>query len=139
MNSLHFVIILIAIVLVQSFTSMFHIKYYQKKIRTTASKYSKGFLGVGMTKKFFKIGKMAIVVTDADGYIQECNILSGLVVFSRFHNYKDYVGEHIDSINWENKRHKLVVEDAIVRIKQQMQKASEENQTLSAEEKGFVE
>lgn len=134
MNTLHFVIILIIIVLIQAFTSMFHIKYYQKKVRTTASKYSQGYLGVGMTKRFFRIGKMAILVTDKEGIIQECNILSGLVIFARFHNYKNYVGEHIDLINWDKKRHRLVVEDAIKRVKEQMTRTERVKQLEATKE-----
>lgn|SRR5699024_6181540 len=122
MNSFNVVMILVVIVFVQAITSMVHIKYYQKKIRATVDKYNNGFLGVGTTKKFLKVGKIAILVIDKEGIILECNILSGLIVFSRFHNYQEYVGEHIDSINWEEKKHQSVVKDALIRVREQMNK-----------------
>lgn len=67
MNSFNVVMILVVIVFVQAITSMVHIKYYQKKIRATVDKYNNGFLGVGTTKKFLKVGKVAILVIDARG------------------------------------------------------------------------
>lgn len=70
----------------------------------------------------FRIGKVAIVVTDNEGIIQECNILSGLTVLSRFAKYKEYVGENIEIVDWRKKKHKLVVQDAIKRIEEQMKR-----------------
>lgn len=52
----------------------------------------------------FRIGKVAIVVTDNEGIIQECNILSGLTVLSRFAKYKEYVGENIEIVDWRKKK-----------------------------------
>lgn len=114
---------LIGILIIQGFTGILHFKYYQKKVKKVAEQYSEGYLGVGMTKKMFRVGKVAIVVTDKNGIIQECNILSGLTIVSRFSKYKEYLGEHIKSIDWEKKRHKLVVQDAIKRIEEQMRQA----------------
>lgn len=71
---------------------------------------------MGITKKFLRPGKVAIVVTDKEGTILECNILSGIMVLSKFYKYKEYEGESIDSMNWEKKKHKKVVEEAINKV-----------------------
>lgn len=123
MDPITFLMFLIGILIIQGFTGILHFKYYQKKVKKVAEQYSEGYLGVGMTKKMFRVGKVAIVVTDKNGIIQECNILSGLTIVSRFSKYKEYLGEHIKSIDWEKKRHKLVVQDAIKRIEEQMRQA----------------
>lgn len=117
-----FLTILIVVLILQGLTGIIHVKYYQKKLKKTAEKYSDGYLGVGMTKKMFRVGKVAIVVTNRDGIIQECNILSGLTVLSRFAKYKEYVGENIKSIDWDKKKHKSAVQDAVKRIEEQMKR-----------------
>ncbi|MEB7847972.1 transcriptional regulator GutM [Staphylococcus equorum] len=119
MESFGFIIVLIGAVLLQAVTNYFHGRYYQRKIKTLTPRYSEGYLGVGIIKKALRPGKIAILVTKKDGTIQECNILTGAIVLSRFHNYKEYEGECIDAINWENKKHKMVVQDAIKKIQQQ--------------------
>lgn len=121
-GSLIFLLFLVGAILLQAITSIVHVKYYKKMVNETAEKFRDGYLGVGMTKKALRPGKVAIVVTDNEGTIRECNILSGLLVLSRFHNYQEYVGEAIESIDWEQKRHKLVIQNAIDQVKIQMNK-----------------
>ncbi|GGP09261.1 transcriptional regulator GutM [Oceanobacillus neutriphilus] len=122
MDPLLFLSFLVIILIIQALTGIIHVKYYQKKVAKLTQQYSEGYLGVGMTKKMFRIGKVAIVVTDNEGVIQECNILSGLTVLSRFAKYKEYVGENIEIVDWKKKKHKLVVQDAIKRIEEQMKR-----------------
>lgn len=121
-GSLIFVIILIVSIILQALTNIWHVKYYKKMVKQTAERFRNGYLGVGITKRMFRPGKVAILVADNNGYICECNVLAGLVVLSRFHKYKEYVGENIYEINWEKKKHKLVVQDAVKQIKIQMEK-----------------
>lgn len=116
MENFGFIILLIIVVLLQAVANYYHGIYYQKKIKKLTAKYSEGYLGVGITKKFLRPGKVAIVVTDKEGTILECNILSGIMVLSKFYKYKEYEGESIDSMNWEKKKHKKVVEEAINRV-----------------------
>lgn len=120
MDPLMFLSVLVIVLVLQGFTGILHVKYYQKKVKKIAEQYSNGYLGVGMTKKMFRVGKVAIVVANKEGIIQECNILSGLTVLSRFAKYKEYVGEDIKLIEWEKKKHKSAVQDAVKRIEEQM-------------------
>ncbi|MCM3400314.1 transcriptional regulator GutM [Oceanobacillus profundus] len=122
MDPLTFLMLLVVVLVIQAFTGILHVKYYQKKVKKITQQYSEGYLGVGMTKKMFRVGKVAIVVTDKKGTIQECNILSGLTVLSRFAKYKEYVGENIKVIDWEKKKHRLVVQDAVKRVEEQMKR-----------------
>ena len=122
MENFGIIIALIIAVLLQSVANYIHGKYYQNKIKSLTKKYGEGYLGVGITKKSLRPGKVAILVTKKDGTIQECNILSGAIVFSRFHKYKNYEGESIENINWHNKKHKQAVKDAIIKVQQQIQK-----------------
>jgi|SRR5699024_321378 len=123
-GSLIFVIILIVSIILQALTNILHVKYYKKTVKETAQRFRTGYLGVGITKKMFRPGKVAILVTDSNGVIRECSVLAGLVVLSRFHEYKEYVGNNINDINWKKKKHKLVVQDAIKQIDIQMNKIS---------------
>lgn len=100
-----------------------------KESEKISTKYTEGYLGVGITNKFLRPGKVAIVVTDNEGVIVECNILSGMMVLSKFYKYKEYEGEHIDTIDWNKKKHKKVVEEAINKII--FQKVNKRNSVLN--------
>src|SRR5699024_885988 len=129
MESFGFIFLLIFVVLLQAITNYYHGIYYQKKVKKISTKYTEGYLGVGITNKFLRPGKVAIVVTDNEGVIVECNILSGMMVLSKFYKYKEYEGEHIDMIDWNKKKHKKVVEEAINKII--FQKVNKRNSVLN--------
>src|SRR5699024_3296373 len=98
MGTFGFILVLIGVILLQAITNYLHGQYYQKKVKNLTNKYAEGYLGVGIVKKSLRPGKIVILVTKKDGTIQECNILSGAIVLSRFHKYKEYEGESIETI-----------------------------------------
>lgn len=125
MDSSRVVLLLLLLIFFQTLASLIHIRYSQKEIRELAKKHDEGFLGVGVTGKRFKPGKMALVVTDKYGTIIECNIHGGLTIFSKFRPYEEYIGENILEVNWDKKHHKKVVEEAIKKVREQMASPSE--------------
>lgn len=125
MASSRVVLLLLLLIFFQTVASLIHIHYSQKKIQELAKKHNEGYLGVGVTSKRFKPGKMAIVVTDKYGTIIECTIHGGITIFSKFHSYNEYIGENILDINWDKKHHKKVVEEAIKKVKEHMANPAE--------------
>jgi glucitol operon activator protein len=115
-------IIIVFFMILQFLTGVLHIKYYQSVLRKM-SKRSEGYLGVGMNQQKFKLGQICIMVTDVQGEITECRILSGLTVFSRFRKDSSYEGKNIFHMDWNGKeKYKEVTENAIQMIKNEMEK-----------------
>jgi len=110
------------IMILQFFTGIFHIKYYQRVLRKM-SKRSEGFLGVGMNQRKFKLGQVCIIVTDPKGVIEECRLLSGMTIFSRFRKEKRFEGQSIFQMDWTGmEKWREVAENAIGMIQKEMEK-----------------
>ncbi|WP_394237712.1 transcriptional regulator GutM [Niallia oryzisoli] len=110
------------IMILQFFTGIFHIKYYQRVLRKM-SKRSEGFLGVGMNQRKFKLGQVCIIVTDPKGVIEECRLLSGMTIFSRFRKEKRFEGQSIFQMDWIGmEKWREVAENAIGMIQKEMEK-----------------
>ena len=116
-------LIVIGVVMVLQFlTSVLHIKYYQHVLRKM-SRRQEGYLGVGMNQRKFKLGQVCIIVTDLDGKIVECRILTGMTVFARFKKDPTYEGKNIFHMDWSGKeKYKEVVESAVQMVKKEMKK-----------------
>lgn len=113
------------IMVLQFFTGIFHIKYYQHTLRKM-SKRAEGFLGVGMNQRKFKLGQVCIMVTDVNGNIEEFRLLSGLTIFSRFRKDKFFEGQNIFHMDWTGReKYREVAENAIEMIKKEMKKKQE--------------
>jgi len=110
------------IMILQFFTGIFHIKYYQRVLRKM-SKRSEGFLGVGMNQRKFKLGQVCIIVTNPKGVIEECRLLSGMTIFSRFRKEKRFEGQSIFQMDWTGmEKWREVAENAIGMIQKEMEK-----------------
>lgn len=131
-------LIVIGVVMVLQFvTGVLHIKYYQHVLKKM-SRRSEGYLGVGMNQRKFKLGQVCIIVTDVDGKITECRLLTGMTIFARFKKAPTYEGENIFHMDWSGKdKYKEVVESAIQMIKKEMKKR--ETTALEAAEMKIVE
>jgi glucitol operon activator protein len=97
-----FIAIFIGMWLVQFSLTKLQMKNYQATIRRM-SKRPSGYLGVGIQKQKIGIGVIAIVVTNENGTIEECEVMQGVTVFTRFKPFKGYEGMHINKLNLQLK------------------------------------
>lgn len=52
----------------------------------------------GMNRRKFSSGAMAMIVVNKDYVIEDCYILKGISVFSKFKKYEKYIGHHVAKI-----------------------------------------
>ena len=115
-----FIFIFIVLWLFQLFMTMRQMKHYHQTIREM-SKHSSGYLGVGVEKKKLGIGSALIIVTDLEGIVIDCRIMSGVTVFSEFKNCKRFIGLNIFNLNitdYESK-YQSVLGMAVAKIQEQ--------------------
>ncbi|MED0651798.1 transcriptional regulator GutM [Aeribacillus composti] len=94
-------IILTMILLVQYVATIIQVRHYKKYVDKIVSRY-KGkegyFLYTGMNRRKFSSGAMAMIVVNKDYVIEDCYILKGISVFSKFKKYEKYIGHHVAKI-----------------------------------------
>lgn len=112
-------ILLIGCWLLQIMMSYLQHKNYQKVINENKHR-SSGFLGVGVSKAKYNLGKgvVLIVVTDESDNILDFREMSGVTVFSRFKVKKEFIGKKTSEIINEikNKRRVQALEQALAFI-----------------------
>lgn len=71
-----------------------------------------------MSKTRLKPKKIILLITDNNGVIQECEIMSGLTIFARFKEYKPWKGCFYDAIpeNLIKSNYKEPLEEAVYLI-----------------------
>ncbi len=97
-----FIAIFIGMWLIQFLLTKLQMKNYQTTIRRM-SKRPSGYLGVGIQKQKIGIGVIAIVVTNENGTIEECEVMQGVTVFTRFKPFTAYEGMHINKLKQQLK------------------------------------
>jgi glucitol operon activator protein len=103
--------------LLQIYLTMRQMKHYRMTIQNMSRRES-GYLGVGVEKKKLGSGTVLILVTNEQGIVEECRIMSGVTVFAKFKKCKRFIGQHVSTLRddqWEKS-----LEMATDKIKQQM-------------------
>ncbi|PTL37512.1 transcriptional regulator GutM [Alkalicoccus saliphilus] len=115
-----FFIVFAGIWVLQFYMAHYQMKNYYQTLRKMSRK-EEGFLGVGIHKRKFGKGVVAILVTNNEGVIVDAQRMSGVTVFSRFENFDDVVGIHLNDVYKVVEEPKLVeaVEMAIQKIDDQ--------------------
>jgi DNA-binding transcriptional regulator of glucitol operon len=94
-------IILSMILLIQYVATIIQVRHYQKYVGKIVSRY-KGkegyFLYSGMNRRKWSPGAVAMIVVNNDYVIEDCYILKGVSVFSKFKKYEKYIGHHVAKI-----------------------------------------
>ncbi|BAB04489.1 transcriptional regulator GutM [Halalkalibacterium halodurans] len=116
-----FIAIFVGMWLMQFFMSRIQMKNYQQTLKRMSDR-SSGFLGVGVHKQKLGIGAIAIVVTDKDGEIVDCEMMSGVTVFSRFKPLTDFVGMSLNEckVLLQNESVDIALHGALKKIEEQM-------------------
>ncbi|MBL1229355.1 transcriptional regulator [Enterococcus sp. BWB1-3] len=126
---LNLIVLLVSCWLLQLFFSYIQHKNYQKVINENKYRQS-GYLGVGIAKTKFNLGKgsILILVTDDAGTILDFQEMSGFTVFSRFKKKETYIGKNAEGLLNEitNKQRLRAYEQALGLIKKEIMKMEEQ-------------
>ncbi|WP_221568397.1 transcriptional regulator GutM [Alkalihalobacillus sp. TS-13] len=98
---MNFAIIMCAILVSHFALSLFQIHYYRKSVDKIVSGYKKkeGYhLFSGMERRKFRPGAIAVLIVDEKYIVQECQILGGISVLSKFKEIKKYKGIHVGKL-----------------------------------------
>ncbi|MER2106605.1 MAG: transcriptional regulator GutM [Solibacillus sp.] len=68
------------------------VKHYRQTVQVMSDREA-GYLGVGVEKKRFGKGTVMIVVSDELGTVIDCELMSGVTVFSKFKKCKRFIGK----------------------------------------------
>ncbi len=116
-----FIAIFIVLWLLQLFMTRMQMKHYHQTVQEMSNRIS-GYLGVGVDRKRLGVGTILILVTDVEGTITDCRIMSGVTVFSKFKNCKRFKGLNILDLHLSSHKSKYQVSlrTAIEKIRHQM-------------------
>jgi glucitol operon activator protein len=105
---------------IQIFLSYLQHKNYGKEINEL-KKRNTGFLGVGISKAKFNLGRgiVLLVVTDEQDCIVTYKEMAGITIFARFKEHQEFIGKKTTETMplLANKRRKAAFEQAIQLIK----------------------
>ncbi|MFS0907020.1 transcriptional regulator GutM [Priestia aryabhattai] len=116
-----FMAIFIVLWLLQFLMTKNQLKHYHQTVKEMSNR-SSGYLGIGVDKKRFGIGTVLIIVTDVEGTVVDCRIMSGVTVFAKFKKCKRFNDLDIldtNVLNYEPK-YQLSLKMAIEKIHLQM-------------------
>lgn len=79
--------------------SYFQYQNYQKALNQIKQR-SDGYLGVGVARAKFKLGRgvITLLVTDEAGKILDYQEMSGLTIFARFKTCESYIGKNVEEL-----------------------------------------
>ncbi|MEK5036543.1 transcriptional regulator GutM [Sporosarcina sp. FSL K6-3457] len=107
--------------LLQIYLSTLQMKHYKATVQDMSRRDS-GYLGVGVEKKKLGSGTVIILVTNTEGIVEDCRVMSGVTVFIKFKECKRFIGEHISML--QDDKWTVSLEMAVEKIKQQMGKVA---------------
>lgn len=82
-----------------------------------------GYLGVGVEKKRFGKGSVLIVVVEDTGTVVDCQLMSGVTVFSEFKKCKRFIGGSMyQDVSDVDEDLRNIYNMAITKIEEQMTK-----------------
>lgn len=86
---------------IQVFLTYRQYRYINKNITEMTSKYHSGYLGVGKSTAKFRLGSGAIiiVVVDMEDRIQDILYMTGISLFTKFKQMKEYIGLKLSEVH----------------------------------------
>jgi DNA-binding transcriptional regulator of glucitol operon len=94
-------IILCCLLVVQYALTFIQVRYYRKSMDKIVSRYSQKegyYLFSGMERRQFRPGAIAMLVVDSQYIIQECYVVNGFSVLSKFKELEKYKGQHVGTV-----------------------------------------
>ncbi|MBD1380416.1 transcriptional regulator GutM [Metabacillus arenae] len=98
---MEFVMILCFLLITQYVLTFIQVRYYRKSMDRVVSTYrgKEGYyLFSGMEKRKFRPGAIAMLVVDKNYLIQECYVVNGISVLSKFKEMSKYKGQHAGAV-----------------------------------------
>lgn len=124
-----FAFLLLTILAVQYVLSFIQIKYYRANLDKLVNKYKKKegyYLFSGMERRQLRPGAIALLIVDHEYTVQECQVMGGFSILTKFKEMEQYKGKHVGFVlddvqvmSGEKKKKKLPA------INQAISKASE--------------
>lgn len=98
---MNLVILLCFLLIVQYGFTFIQMKYYRKSMDKIVRAY-KGkegyYFSSGMERRKLRPGAIAMIVVDKDYIVQECYVVNGFSVLSKFKELRKYKGQHAGAI-----------------------------------------
>lgn len=97
-------------------------RHYQQSVAGNRENWTKGYLGVGKSRRKFGFGAVAIVVVSPELRVNKVQIMTGISVFARFKDVPDFEGMSMDALassdkaKQANEQVSKAILDAIQRI-----------------------
>ncbi|MGM0746284.1 MAG: transcriptional regulator GutM [Bacillota bacterium] len=98
---MRFVLILCFLLVVQYVFTFIQVRYYRKSMSEIVSTYRKKkgyYLFSGTERRTFRPGAIVMIVVDSNYIIQECHVVNGFSVLSKFKEISKYKGQHIGTV-----------------------------------------
>jgi len=111
-------IILCSLLIVQYALTFIQVRSYRKSMEKIVSRYKETegyYLFSSMEKRKFRPGAIAMIIVNSSYMIQECYVVNGFSVLSKFKEVVKYKGKHVGTLLSEvqedqlkiGKRHKV--------------------------------
>ncbi len=94
-------IILCCLLVIQYALTFIQVRYYRKSMDKIVSRYTQKegyYLFSGMERRQFRPGAIAMLVVDNQYIIQECHVVNGFSVLSKFKELEKYKGQHVGAV-----------------------------------------
>ncbi|MGM0878791.1 MAG: transcriptional regulator GutM [Bacillota bacterium] len=94
-------ILLCCLLVIQYVLTFIQVRYYNKSMDKIVSRYrqKEGYhLFSGMERRQFRPGAIVMLVVNNHYIIQECYVVNGFSVLSKFKEVKTYKGQHVGSV-----------------------------------------
>ncbi|WP_121663548.1 transcriptional regulator GutM [Metabacillus litoralis] len=94
-------IILCCLLVIQYVLTFIQVRYYRKSMDKIISRYKQKegyYLFSGMERRQFRPGAIAMIVVNNEYMIQECYIVNGFSVLSKFKELEMYKGQHVGAV-----------------------------------------
>ncbi|MEX5285525.1 transcriptional regulator GutM [Selenomonas sputigena] len=117
-----YVAILVAFYILQSFMAYRQMNHFK---RTILEVKDKGIPGLGVKKSKLGPGKVVVLVSDETGKIIIARMMSGISVFARFREKKEFCGYEIEELynrDFKSKNERQAIQQALTQIREKLQK-----------------
>ena len=99
-------------------------RHYQQSVAGNRENWTKGYLGVGKSRRKFGFGAVAMVVVSPELRVKKVQVMTGMSIFARFKDVVAFEGMSLESLassvqgTQTNEQVSKAIQDAIQRIEE---------------------
>lgn len=127
-------VLIACVILVLNYVlTLIQVKYYRQSMNKLISKYegkADYFLCSGQSRRKLGPGSIAMLIVDKNYIIQECQIMKGMTVLSKFKEIEQYKGMHIGELMEDIRMeygHEKIKRNKIPALKSALNEAAEKS------------